>query len=457
MNRPVDEAAAQQRKRPRIRRRLALITATVTATVLLAFCLPLAVFVRNVAYDRAIDSAEQDCRALAAELAGIGGQAAAARITRQAASASAGPITVFLSGGRRLGAALPSSVRVPRAVLAEHAVTTIGPGGGRLVWEPVHDKIAARAVVVSVPPGLLSSGVPATWALIFGGGAALVLIAVALADRLGRSIVRSLLDLVTVTNRLRDGDLTSRGQPSGPCEVAEVGHAVNELADRIEALLAAGRLAAADLSHRLRTPLTALRLHAGELSDPAERRGLTADIDAFEQAVNELIKQTRQAPARTAAAADLVAAVRDRMAYWTVLARSQDRHASVRLPGRDRVQVAVSRDELDAAIDALLSNVFIHTPEGTPFSVSLRRAGQDAAGWVLVVENPCQAAAPRIAPPATRSASVAASTGTGLGLDIVRRTAARAGGSVRAGQAPDGGFKVEISLPGQAQAAGIQP
>lgn len=446
------KAAARRRGQPRIRRRLALITATVTATVLLAFCLPLAVFVRNVAYDRAIDAAEQDCRALAAELAGIRGQAAAGRITRQAASATAAPITVFLAGGQRLGAALPRSVRIPRGVLAEHAATTIGPDGGRLVWEPVHDQAAARAVVVRVPSGLLRSGVTATWALIFGGGAALVLVAVVLADRLGRSIVRPLLDLVTVTNRLRDGDLSSRGQPSGPYEVSEVGHAVNELADRIEALLASARLAAADLGHRLRTPLTALRLHVGELSDPAERRGLTADVDAFEQAVNELIKQARQAPAKTAAAADLVAAVRDRMAYWTVLARSQDRRAAVRLPGRDRVQVAVSRDELDAAIDALLSNIFAHTPEGTPFSVSLRRTGQDPAGWVLLVENPGPAAAPVTGSLSAGSASGRASTGTGLGLDIVRRTAAGVGGSVRAGPAADGGFKVEVSLPAQAQA-----
>jgi hypothetical protein len=32
-------------------------------------------------------------------------------------------------------------------------------------------------------------------------------------------------------------------------------------------------------------------------------------------------------------------------------------------------------DQLDAAIDALLSNVFTHTPEKTPFSVQLRRTG----------------------------------------------------------------------------------
>jgi len=188
----------------------------------------------------------------------------------------------------------------------------------------VHDKIAATAVVARVPPELLARGVAKTWALLFGGGALLVLIAVGLADRLGRSIVRPLLDLVTVTRQLRDGDLDCRNEPSGPYEVAEVGEAVNELADRINGLLATARLAAADLGHRLRTPLTALRLHVDAVGDPASTEQLRHDVGSLEEAVNQLIRQTRDTPPRAAAAhADLAEAVRDRMAYWNVLARSQ--------------------------------------------------------------------------------------------------------------------------------------
>ena len=39
-----------------------------------------------------------------------------------------------------------------------------------------------------------------------------------------------------------------------------MGSALNLLADRIDELIVADREAVADLSHRLRTPLTALRL-----------------------------------------------------------------------------------------------------------------------------------------------------------------------------------------------------
>ncbi len=44
--------------------------------------------------------------------------------------------------------------------------------------------------------------------------------------------------------------------------------ALNELAGRVEVLLAAERESVADLSHRLRTPLTALRLRAEAVDDP---------------------------------------------------------------------------------------------------------------------------------------------------------------------------------------------
>ncbi|HXP21888.1 MAG TPA: HAMP domain-containing sensor histidine kinase [Streptosporangiaceae bacterium] len=459
---PADDGPPPAARRPRIRRRLALIAATATGTVLLAFCLPLAIFVRNVAYDRAIDSAELDARALAAELVGIRGAANVSRIVRQASSASTTRVTVYLISGRQVGAPLRGSVRIPPSVLAEHAVTQGTPGGGRLVWEPVHDQLSARAVVAWVPPAVLTSGVVKTWTLLFGGGALLVLIAVGLTDRLGRSIVRPLLDLVTVTHQLRDGDLDSRDEPSGPYEVAEVGQAVNELADRIEGLLASARLAAADLGHRLRTPLTALRLHAEALGDPAAKRQLHNDIDVLEEAVNDLIRQTRDPPPKVVPSADLAEAVRDRMAYWTVLARSQRRPAVVQLPDC-RVGVGIGRDELDAAIDALLSNVFIHTPPGTGFRVELRQARGGASAWSLLVENdrPAPAGAGRPeppagpAPPASLAPPRGGRAGTGLGLDIVRRTAAGLGGSVRAGVTAAGGFGVHVRLP--CEPAGAPP
>jgi signal transduction histidine kinase len=441
--------------RPRIRHRMALIAAIATGTVMLVFCVPLALYVRTNAYDRAVDGAELQARSLAAELAAASRKAGVAHLVHQANSASTAKATAYLSGGVRVGGPMWPSVKVPPAVLAERAVTTVAPDGGRLLWEPVHDPVVAWAVVVRVHPGELTKGVTRTWALLFGGGALLVLLAVALADRLGRSIVRPLQDLVMVTNRLRDGDLTSRARASGPHEVAEVGGAVNDLAARIDGLLESARLAAADLGHRLRTPLTALRLDAEAMADEslsgdAARTRLQADLDGLERAVDQLIKQARSAPEQASARSDLAAAARDRLAFWSVLAKAQGRTADVHLPSC-RVEVGLGREELEAAIDALLSNVFLHTPEGTSFSVTLSRTGDGQQPWSFVVANAgpipaSQPAADASAAP-TESSHSARNRGTGLGLDIVRRTAERAGGTFTAGPSGTGGFRALLTVP----------
>ncbi len=436
---------ARQAGRPRIRRRLALIAAVATGTVMLAFCVPLAFFVRTVAYDRAIDAAELQARSLAAELAGVTSQATIERIAGQANSAAMSRATVYLTGGRATTGHPAATTRVtarrtiPPTVRSGHTATTADPSGSRDVWEPVH-RSAAVAVVVHVLPGDLTKGVSRTWAILFGGGALLVLFAVGLADRLGRSIVRPLLALEDVTHRLRDGDLEQRHEPAGPYEVAEVGQAVNELADRISSLIASTRVAAADLGHRLRTPLTALRLDVESIADDEERARVATGLETVEAAVSRLIQETRQAPQPAHRRADLSQAVRDRMAFWSLLAKSQQRPVEVRAPSR-RVDVSLGRDELDAAIDALLSNVFAHTPEGTGFSVQLRPSPGASSTWSLIVED--QGGRTGADPSATNGRP----GGTGLGLDIVRRTAVLGGGSAEIGLGASGGYRIEVRLP----------
>jgi signal transduction histidine kinase len=100
----------------------------------------------------------------------------------------------------------------------------------------------------------------------------------------------------------------------------------------------------------------------------------------------------------------------------------------------------VSADDLATCVDALLGNVFAHTPEGAAFAVRLsRRAGGGA--WLVVSDDGPGFGA---ADPTTRGQSSGGSTG--LGLDIARRTAEASGGTLIIGRSASGGGSVTLGL-----------
>jgi signal transduction histidine kinase len=133
--------------------------------------------------------------------------------------------------------------------------------------------------------------------------------------------------------------------------------------------------------------------------------------------------------------------IADRAAFWSVLADDQGRDMRLELaPGP--VLVGVAGPDLAASLDALLGNVFAHTPEGAAFSVRLRpRAG--GGGFVSVQDT-----GPGFAggDPVRRGASGGGSTG--LGLDIVRQAAEASGGSLAVRNEATGGHViVELGPP----------
>jgi signal transduction histidine kinase len=106
--------------------------------------------------------------------------------------------------------------------------------------------------------------------------------------------------------------------------------------------------------------------------------------------------------------------------------------------------VAVSEEDLTAALDALLGNVIAHTPQGTGLRarVLLGPVGGHGPSWTLIVEDE----GPGFTEGVTVERGSSGAGSTGLGLDIVRRMAAAAHGSLALGQAPSGGAQVRVTL-----------
>ncbi|MFG1883225.1 ATP-binding protein [Micromonospora sp. NPDC049102] len=428
-----------------MRARLALLVAAVSVLTLVAFLVPLALLVRTVAQDRATVRATGDAQSLVPVVGTA--DAPTIRLTvEQLAAESGRPVSVFLPDGTVLGAQAP---RTPAVALAARGQSLTGESAaGREVVIAVQGRPDGTGVIrIVVPRQELTAGVTRAWLVLALLGVVLVLIGLAVADRLARTLVRPISDLSAVSHRLANAELDARVVPAGPAELREVAGALNHLAARIQVLLLQEREQVADLSHRLRTPLTALRLEAESLRDPDDAVRIAAAADGLERAVTGLIQQARwrRAPAPGTVASDAAAIVADRVAFWSVLAEDTGRAVHLDLaPGP--LTVGVAADDLTAAVDALLGNVFAHTPDGTPFTVRLARDDGDVLLAVADEGPGMPAGAVR------RGASAVGSTG--LGLDIARRAAQAGGGRLELRSGPRGGAQVLLRLgpPPQRQA-----
>lgn len=425
-----------------MRRRLLVLVGATTSLVLIAFLVPLALLLRTVAADRAVQAATVEAQALSS-LVATADPAALALTVQQIDATSPSEITVFLPDGTRLGVPAQRTPLVELAALGSSASGDV-PGGREIVFA-VSDGAGTGGVIRTfVPDAALTAGVARAWLLLAALGLGLLAISLVVADRLARSLVRATSELAAVSHRLARGELGARADPRGPAELGVVAIALNGLASRIAELLREERETVADLAHRVRTPLTALRLDAEALPDARDAARIGDGVDQVQRAVTSVIEQARRRGTESAAGGpagcDAAAAVRERVAFWSVLAEDTDRAAELDIASGP-LPVALSRADLEAAVDALLGNVFAHTPDGTAFGVRLV-PGADGDAVLTVADAgpglPAGACAPR------RGASGVGSTG--LGLDIARRAAEQTGGELQLGAAPWGGLEVVLRL-----------
>jgi signal transduction histidine kinase len=424
-----------------VRKRLALLAAAITSLVLVAFVVPLALLLRTVAADQAVNTATLLAQSLTPVVATA--DEPTLRLTLEQLNATAAhPLTVFLTDGSVIGA---PAARTPAVELAARGRSfTVATAGGRQILVSVQGVDGRSAVISAFVSGAeLRRGVSRSWLILLALGVALVLAGVVMADWLARAMVRPIDELSAVSRQLARGDLDARAHPAGPPEIRDVAAALNHLAARIRDLLREEREAVADLSHSLRTPLTVLRLDAETLHDSGESERVNADIDALERAVTHVITEARYSAATATGhvSCDAAEVVAERVQFWSVLADETGRAVDVSL-ATGPLLVRLPQTELEAAVDALLGNVFAHTPDGTGFAVRFTSL-PGGARLVIADRGPGFPAGSK-GGLLQRGASGARSTG--LGLDIARRAAVASGGGLTLGTTPGGGAQVDLDL-----------
>ncbi|MFC5143332.1 sensor histidine kinase [Streptomyces aureoversilis] len=461
---------------------LVRVSLAVTVMVVLAFAVPLGLVVKELARDRAFADAERQAAQIRPALAITTDRDQLERAVASSQAGGDGRMAVHVPGnvdkqndgarndGTQDGGAQNSGAQndgtqqgagaeghkaydigprradprdVETARRGRSAVTSV-PGGYALLQPTALSTGEFAVVEVYVPHRAVGNGVTTSWVILAGVGLGLIAGSLVTADRLGLRLVRPAERLAKAAAELGEGKLGVRVREDGPAELRAAAVAFNSMADKIVRLLSNERELAADLSHRLRTPLTVLRLNAASLGEGPAAEQTRAAVAQLEREVDQLIRAAREQgeqKERPTLGCDAGEVIRDRMDFWSALAEDEGR--TVRLSGVDAtVRVPVARPELAAALDAMLGNVFRHTPEGTAFAVDVHHS--DDAVIVLVSD-----AGPGIADPdaALRRGHGDGGPGsTGLGLDIVRRVAESTGGDVRIGRSVLGGTEVRVWL-----------
>lgn len=266
----------------------------------------------------------------------------------------------------------------------------------------------------------------AAFTLLLGGLA----LAVALgAFPVVRRLTRRLERLQQGVERLGGGDLSARIPVEGRDEIARLTASFNGSAARIEQLVDAHKMLLANASHELRTPLSRLRLGLElmerEQADPQKWSRLRAQIEADIAEIDKLVEEILLASRIDARARKLEI---EKVDLLGLAAEEAVRFPDVSVSG---TAVTIDGDArlLRRMIRNLLENAHRHGQPPVAVTVASEVRGGDATALIRVEDHGAPIAdadRDRIFEPFYRSSTSAgsgATTGSGIGLALVRTIA----------------------------------
>ncbi len=289
-------------------------------------------------------------------------------------------------------------------------------------------------------------------------------------------VTRRLKRLQQATERLADGDLDARADElSGAPEIRSLSVSFNRMATRLEALIEQQRRFAADASHQLRTPLTALRLRlegARELLEESAASGGTgngtvrgtgsvstgaaierlaaaeAEADRLGSIIEGILMLSRsESRAAPVVKFDVARVARERVEHWQPLA--QELGLGIRYEGPEHARVTAIATAPEQIIDNFVDNALsVSTSTDAVGNDIVVRVAAAGAAWRVAVldrgpglsDEDCARAFDRF----WRADSDA--LGNGLGLAIVAQLARASRATVRLERRPGGGLEASVTF-----------
>ncbi|MFF0741073.1 ATP-binding protein [Streptomyces sp. NPDC004111] len=202
--------------------------------------------------------------------------------------------------------------------------------------------------------------------LIIGAVALLAVVAaVLLAVRQANRLASPLTDLAETAERLGSGDPRPRHKRYGVPELDRVADVLDSSAERIGRMLTAERRLAADASHQLRTPLTALSMRLEEITLTDELETVKEEatialtqVERLTDVVERLLTNSRDPRTGSAVAFDLDEVLKQQIEEWRPAYRSAGR-AIVR-SGKKNLRAVGTPGAVAQVLAALIENSLMH-------------------------------------------------------------------------------------------------
>ncbi len=312
------------------------------------------------------------------------------------------------------------------------------------------------AVRTDIPPrrkDLLS----AFWRTPFWIQVLIALIATCLvAGLLAWSFSRPIRQLDWAMKRAAEGDLNVRISSQVRHhydEISELAERYDEMAEKINGLIARQKRLFHDVSHELRSPLARIEVAIGLADQNPDRREeclrrIEREVGTLDSLVEELLTYARlddNAPLtfERMDIAPVLEAVAENAAF-----EGSARNVSVRLESGGPAEVSIHVDSIARAVENLVRNALRFSPDGGTVSIEASRSAR-ALNIVISDEGPGMPAEvmEKVFLPFVRGSDQKTGSGFGLGMAIAKRAVERNGGSIRAENRRPHGLRIVITLP----------
>ncbi|BCL28312.1 ATP-binding protein [Streptomyces aurantiacus] len=271
-----------------------------------------------------------------------------------------------------------------------------------------------------------------------------VVAAVLLAVRQANRLTSPLTDLAETAERLGSGDPRPRHKRYGVPELDRVADVLDGSAERIARMLTAERRLAADASHQLRTPLTALSMRLEEITltdDPStvkeEATIALGQVERLTDVVERLLTNARDPRTGSAVTFDLDEVITQQLAEWRPAYRNAGR--AIVSSGKHRLQAVGTPGAVAQVLAALIENSLMHG--GGTVALRTRVTGNQAVIEVTD-EGP---GVPADLGARIFERAISGRNSTGIGLAVARDLAEADGGRLEMLQAQPPVFGLFLS------------